>query len=92
MGILYNRLSRFVSQLARESKSHRLDILPFFEGMNFIITSTLFEWGWLSDVFKIIFPVLVVIGVSTIILYLLKLVVVATRLFQAFWASLEDED
>ncbi len=50
------------------------------------------KWGWLSDVFKIIFPVLVVIGVSAIILYLLKLVVVATRLFQAFWASLEDED
>jgi tellurite resistance protein TehA-like permease len=57
-----------------------------------MITSTLFEGEWLSEIFKIIFPVLIVIGISTIILYLLKLVIVAIRLFQAFWASLEDED
>jgi|GEM_PF-6186667 len=54
--------------------------------------SILFAWGWSSDVFRIIFPVSVVIGVSAIVLYLLQLVVVTTRLFQAFWASLEDEE
>ena len=60
--------------------------------MNFMTTSIVFNLGWFSDVFQNMFPVLIVIGVGAIILYLLKLVVVVTRLFQAFWASLEDED
>ena len=52
----------------------------------------LFEWNWLSDNFKIIFTILGVIGASIITFYLVKLVLVAKRLFESFWASIEDED
>ena len=51
-----------------------------------------FDWGFLSIFFKILFLSLLVILFSAIILYFWKLVVIVRRLFQLFWASIEDED
>lgn len=64
-----------------------------FELMKNLITVLIgFDLGLSSIFLKIIFLSLVVIGFSAIILYLWKLVVIVRRLFQLFWASLEDED
>ncbi len=64
-----------------------------FELMNNLITVLIgFDWRLSSIFFKIIFLTLVVILLSAIILYLWKLVVIIRRLFQLFWASIEDED
>jgi hypothetical protein len=52
----------------------------------------LVEWNWLSDNSRIIFTILGVLGFSIISFYILKLILVAKRLFQSFWASIEDED
>ncbi|HAA32907.1 MAG TPA: hypothetical protein DCE56_40815 [Cyanobacteria bacterium UBA8553] len=51
-----------------------------------------FDWGLTSILLKIIFFSLVGVLFSAIIFYLWKLVVIIRRLFQLFWASLEDED
>jgi hypothetical protein len=59
--------------------------------MTFLMNS-IFE-GWESNnFFKIIFDFsLIIVGIA-IVIYLLKLVFITIRLFQGFWASLEDED
>jgi hypothetical protein len=57
------------------------------------MANTIFlEWNRLSDNFRIIFTILGVIGASIISIYIVKLILVAKRLFQSFWASIEDED
>jgi hypothetical protein len=57
------------------------------------MANTIFlEWDRLSDNFRIIFTILGVIGASIISIYIVKLILVAKRLFQSFWASIEDED
>jgi Trk-type K+ transport system membrane component len=49
------------------------------------------ELGFLSQSFKMILPFLMAVVISTTIIYLLFFVRVCKRLFQAFWASIEDE-
>ncbi len=57
------------------------------------MANTIFlEWNRLSDNFRIIFTILGVIGASIISIYIVKLILVTKRLFQSFWASIEDED
>jgi hypothetical protein len=57
------------------------------------MANTIFlEWDRLSDNFRIIFTILGVIGASIISIYIVKLILVTKRLFQSFWASIEDED
>jgi hypothetical protein len=56
------------------------------------LMNSIFESWELSNFFQIIFNLsLIFIGI-VIAIYLLKLVIVSIRLFQGFWASLEDED
>jgi Trk-type K+ transport system membrane component len=49
------------------------------------------ELGFLSQVFKMIWPFLTAVIISAAIVYLLGFVIAFKRLFQAFWASIEDE-
>ena len=51
-----------------------------------------FDWGLSSIFLKSIILILGLVVFSAIILYLGKLVVIIRRLFQLFWASIEDED
>jgi hypothetical protein len=48
--------------------------------------------GFLSKAFEMLFPFSTALIVSAIIVYLLFFVIVFNRLFQTFWASIEDED
>lgn len=48
--------------------------------------------GLLSKAFEMLFPFSTAFAVSAILVYLLFFVIVFQRLFQAFWASIEDED
>jgi hypothetical protein len=50
------------------------------------------ELGFFNKAFEMLFPFSVALVVCAVSVYLLFLVVVGTRLFQAFWASIEDED
>jgi hypothetical protein len=60
--------------------------------MNCIAVAFSVEMEFWSKVWQMVFPFSIAVGVSAIILYLWKLVLVSTELFQAFWSSLEDED
>lgn len=48
--------------------------------------------GFLSQVSTMLFPFSIAIIATIIGVYLFFLIVISTRLFQAFWASIEDED
>lgn len=64
----------------------------WFEVKIFMANTIFLEWNRLSDNFRIIFTILGVIGASIISIYIVKLILVTKRLFQSFWASIEDED
>lgn len=57
-----------------------------------VLMNSIFEWWELNNFFKIIFDFSLIIVAIAIVIYLLKLIVITIRLFQGFWASLEDED
>lgn len=56
------------------------------------LMSSIFESWESSNFFPIIFDFFLIIVGIAIVIYLLKLVFLTIRLFQGFWASLEDED
>jgi hypothetical protein len=60
--------------------------------MNLIAVVIGWELGTLSKAFEMIFPFLLAVIVCAIFVYLLFFVLVSKRLFQAFWASIEDEE
>lgn len=63
-----------------------------FREMNFITVVLGWELGFLAQAFKMLFSLSIAIISSLIGAYLFFLIVVSTRLFQSFWASIEDED
>jgi hypothetical protein len=60
--------------------------------MNFITVAIGWKLGFLSQAFTMLFSFSIAIIASIIGVYLFFLIVVSTRLFQSFWASIEDED
>lgn len=60
--------------------------------MYFITVVIGWKLGFLSQAFTMFFPFSIAIIATIIGVYLFFLIVVSTRLFQSFWASIEDED
>jgi hypothetical protein len=60
--------------------------------MNFITVVIGWKLGLLSQALPMLFSFSIAIIASIIGVYLFFLIVVSTRLFQSFWASIEDED
>lgn len=72
-----------------------IDIIPsslYVYQLMTVLMNSIFEKWELSNFFPIIFDVFLIIAGIAIVIYLLKLVFITIRLFQGFWASLEDED
>ena len=57
-----------------------------------LLMNLIFESWESSNFFNIFLNFSLIVIVIVIVLYLFKLVIVSIRLFQGFWASLEDED
>jgi hypothetical protein len=60
--------------------------------MNFIAVVIGWKVGFVGQTFTMLFPFSIAIIATLIGVYLFFLIVVSTRLFQSFWASIEDED
>ena len=60
--------------------------------MNFITIVIGWKLGFLSQAFTMFLPYSIAIIATLIGVYLFSLIVVSTRLFEAFWVSIEDED
>jgi hypothetical protein len=60
--------------------------------MNFIAVVIGWEVGFVGQTFTMFFPFSLAIIATLIGVYIFFLIVVSTRLFQSFWASIEEED